>query len=93
MTENTSTLVARVKALIISIFEISDREAQENAEGLVALAEGWGGPKVSDIDWAYQIKKKFGEKLKWKSEEVRKAYFSDRKTTFQAYEGYIRNRK
>lgn len=93
MTENSSTLVARVKALIISIFEISDRDAQENAEGLVTLAEGWGGSGVSELDWAYQIKKKFGEKLKWKSQEVRKAYFSDQKTTLKAYEGYIQNRK
>jgi hypothetical protein len=83
-------LVARI---IAQTFEVTEAEARENANGLVALAEGWGGAGASPLDWDLQVKKHFGERLKWKSELVRQRFLEDKKVTAAAYENYIRARK
>lgn len=85
--------MAEVRAIVVDTFEISDEEAQEHAIGLVLLAEGWGGTNTPNLNWAYIVRKKFADKLKWKSETDRMAFFADRQSGYDAYENYIQKNK
>ena len=89
----TPSSVALVARIIAETFDVTEAAARENAEGLVMLAEGWGGVGAAPVDWNLQVKKHFGERLKWKSEVFRQRFLDDKKSTFAAYESYIRARK
>ena len=82
-----------VAGIVLKTFEVTEAEARENAEGLVMLAEGWGGVGASPMDWTLEVKKHFGSRLKWRSEAVRQCFLDDKKANFAAYESYIRARK
>ena len=87
-------LVDRVRGLIVETFEVSERDAQEQAALLVALAEGWGdSSKAGQIDWSYRVRKDLNKKFRWRSEAEREKFESGEKQKFAAYEGYIRNQK
>jgi hypothetical protein len=85
--------IALVTRIIAETFDVTEVEARENAEGLVAIADGWGGPGAAPADWALEVKKYFGERLKWRSGVDRQRFLDEKKTTISAYENYIRARK
>lgn len=85
--------VAQITRIILDTFEVSESEARESAEGLFALAEGWGGAGSVQPDWKCAVKKHFGERFKWRSESVRQQFLSDNKATITAYESYLRARR
>ena len=90
----SSSLVARVQGLILDTFDVPEEEAREHASGLVLLAEGWGSPQsAAHLDWSHLVKKRLGEKLRWRSEEERERFARERHETFDAYEEYIRRGK
>ncbi len=89
----TPSSVALVARIIAATFDVTEVEARENAEGLVILAEDWGGIGAAPLDWDLQVKKHFGGRLKWRSEMVRQKFLDDKKVTIAAYESYIRARK
>ena len=89
----TSSSVALVARIIVETFDVTEADARENAEGLVALAEGWGGAGAVPADWSHEVKKHFGGRLKWRSDLVRTQFLEEKKTTVSAYESYIRARK
>jgi len=89
----SSSSVALVARMIFDIFDVTEKEAQEGATGLVALAEGWGGAGAAPLDWATEIKKHFGTRLKWRSEIIHQRFLDDKKKTITAYESYIQARK
>ena len=62
--EPSPSHVARVRDAILATFDVSPQEAQEQAYGLAALAEGWGGAEAQQHDWAYTIKKRLGKVVK-----------------------------
>jgi hypothetical protein len=93
MSSPTPSAVALVASIIADTFDVTEREARENAEGLVALAEGWGGVGAAPQDWAHEVKKHFGARLKWRSESVHQRFLEEKKSTVAAYESYIRARK
>ena len=88
-----SSSVPLVARIIAEIFEVTEGDARENAEGLVALAEGWGGAGVAPADWTLEVKKHFGGRLKWRSDLVRQQFIEEKKVTISAYESYIRAQK
>ena len=79
--------------MIFDTFDVTEEAARENAEGLVALAEGWGGVGAAPLDWADVVKKHFGARLNWRSEVAHRRFIEEKKHTFTAYEDYIRARK
>src|SRR5258705_4716137 len=69
----SSSVVTRVEALILQIFDVSGQEAHDHASGLAALAQDWGSPeKAAQLDWSYRVKKDLGAKLRWRSDAERK---------------------
>jgi len=88
-----SSSVALVARIIFDIFDVTEEAARENAEGLVALAEGWGGVGAAPLDWTDVVKKHFGSRLNWRSEVVRRRFVEEKTITSTAYEAYIRARK
>ncbi|MEA3210617.1 MAG: hypothetical protein QOE70_3674 [Chthoniobacter sp.] len=85
--------VARVRNLILATFDVSPQTADEQAHGLAALAEGWGGEGAQQHDWAYTVKKRLGESLRWRSEAERAAFYSERQQIVRSYEHYIQQNK
>jgi hypothetical protein len=88
-----SPLASQVEETILEIFDVPPAEARQRAGWLVTEAETWGGGGVAALDWVYQVKKWFGDELKWRSEAERQKYFADRQTSSGAFETYMRNRK
>jgi hypothetical protein len=84
-----SSSVSLVARMIFDIFDVTEKEAQDSATGLVALAEGWGGVGAAPHDWSTEIKKHFGARLKWRSEIIHQQFLDDKKKTITAYESYI----
>lgn len=78
--------------LAMDTFEVSENEARELAQGLVALAEGWGDVRSSSIDWKRAVIKRLDGKKKWKSETARQEFLRTRSATVSAYERLIRPR-
>ena len=89
----TPSVVAQVTRIIADTFVVTEEEARENAEGLVALAEGWGGVGASPPDWTHEVKIRFGERFAWRSATVHQKFLERKKATYAAYESYIRVRK
>ncbi|HSJ01104.1 MAG: hypothetical protein ACAI34_13100 [Verrucomicrobium sp.] len=88
-------LVGKVQRLVVETFDVSEREAEEYAAELVALAEGWGEPgQAGGIDWDYRIRKRLGGdlKLKWRSEEERNIFAEAQRLNSAAYEAMIPRR-
>lgn len=85
--------VTRVRDVILATFVVSPQEAEEQAYGLAALAEGWGGEGAEQHDWAYTVKKRLGESLRWRSEAERTAFYSERQQIVRSYESYIQHNK
>lgn len=88
-------LVRDVQKLIVQTFDVSEREAQEYAAELVALAEGWGSPETAlNLDWSYRIKKDLGEtkKLRWRSEEERTRFESTEGQKYAAWDAFINSK-
>ena len=89
----SSSLVGRVEALILQIFDVSAREAHDHASGLAALAEDWGGAeKAAQLDWSYRVKKDLGTKLRWRSDAERKKFESDQQERFTSYDTLIKTK-
>ena len=89
------TLVRQVQELILKTFEISQKEAEAQAAGMVASAEGWGSLETAKgLDWAYLIRKRLGESknFKWRSEADRESFDADQKLKHDSYESLIRNK-
>ena len=95
MAQSPHTFVGSIgrQELLLTLSKSPRLKRRENAEGLVVLAEGWGGIGAAPQDWDLQIKKHFGGRLKWKSETVRQKFIDDKKATGTAYESYIRSKK
>jgi hypothetical protein len=94
MNEDPSPLhVAQVRNVILATFDISPEEAQEQAYGLAVLAEGWGGEGAQQHDWAYTVKKRLGESLRWRSDAERAAFYSEREQIVRSYERHIQQNK
>jgi hypothetical protein len=92
---STYSLVRRVQGLILETFEISEQEAEVQAAGMVALAEGWGTVETAqELDWTYLIRKRLGEakNFKWRSEADRQRFEADQILKYESYESLIRNR-
>lgn len=89
----TPARVSLVALRIFEVFDVSEVEARELATGLVMHAEGWGGIDLPPIDWDEEVKKRFGERLKWRSDDTRQRFLQEKKMTITAYESYIRARK
>ena len=91
--EPSPSHVARVRDVILATFDVSPQEAQEQAFGLAALAEGWGGAGAQQHDWAYTVKKRLGESFRWRSDAERTAFYSERQQIVSSYERYIQQNK
>jgi hypothetical protein len=89
----TASSVTLVTRIVAETFDVTEVEARANAGGLVALADGWGGVGPATSDWTFEVKKYFGERLKWRSEVDRQRFLDQKKVTIAAYESYIRVRK
>lgn len=87
------SLVARIRDVILATFDVSAKEAQEQACGLAVLAEGWGNQSVKQLDWAYTVRKRLGETFKWRSDAERQKFESERKLISNSYERYIQQNK
>jgi hypothetical protein len=86
-------LVGKVQRLIIATFDVSEQDAQDYAAEMVSLAEDWGSPeKAAQLDWTLRIKKRLGEKLRWRSETDHAQFQADKKQKYQAYEAFIRSK-
>ena len=88
---NTS-LVFDVRKLIVQTFNVSEKQAQEYAAEMVALAEGWGSSGTAlNLDWSYRIKKDLGggKLLKWRSDEERIKFETAEKQKFAAWDTFI----
>jgi hypothetical protein len=89
----SSSLVARVEALILQVFDVSAQQAHDHASGLAALAQDWGSlEKAAQLDWPYRVKKDLGAKLRWRSDAERKKFESDQQERFRAYDATIRTK-
>jgi len=86
-------LVAQVREIIVATFDVSAQDAQEQAYGLAALAEGWGDGDAQQLDWVYTVKKRLGATLRWRSDKERAAFSSERDLIVSAYERYIQQNK
>jgi hypothetical protein len=87
-------LVREVQGLILQTFDVSEREAQDYAAELVALAEGWGSPETAaQLDWSYRIRKDLGETkgLKWRSEQDRAKFEAVEKQKYADWDAFIRS--
>ncbi len=84
-------LVRRVQRLIMETFDVTEEAAQDEAAGLVSLAEGWGSPEsAAQLDWSYRIKKDLGERFRWKSNAEREAFQRYQEERYRAYDFLIR---
>jgi len=89
----SSSLVARVEALILQVFDVSVQEAHDHASGLAALAHNWGSPeKAAQLDWSYRVRKDLGVRLRWRSDTERKKFESDQQERFRAYDATIKTK-
>jgi hypothetical protein len=86
-------LVGQVESTLLATFDVSPAQARQKAEWLVEEAERWGGGGVAALDWDYQVRKWFGDELKWRSETEHQRYLVELQTSTGAYETYLRNRK
>jgi hypothetical protein len=87
-----SPLAGQVETTILGTFDVSPAEARQRAEWLVGEAETWGGGGVALLDWDYQVRKWFGDELKWRSEAEHQRFLAELETSPGAYETYRRNR-
>lgn len=87
--DSLEPLIARVRGIILNLFDVSEAEANEHATGLALLATGWGGDNAYGLDWIYRVKKELGERLKWKSQAERGRFEAERKASIDSYEAYI----
>jgi hypothetical protein len=91
MNEFSSTrLISQIQAVMLETFEVKEREASDIATRLAALAEGWGGSDMDQIDWIDIIAKRFGNTLRWRSEAQRVEFESRRDNVIRSYEQYVR---
>lgn len=90
---SSSSLVAQIRDVILATFNVSFEQAQEHAQGLAALAEGWGSESAQQVDWPYTVRKRLGESLRWRSDAERSAFYAKRQQTISSYERYIQQNK
>jgi hypothetical protein len=88
-------LVRRVQTLALQTFDVSEKEAEDYAAMMVALAEDNAGPdKAATLDWEYRIRKDGADrKWRWRSEEDRVRFEAAQKQKYQAYEFLISKRQ
>ncbi len=85
-------LVRRVQSLILKTFDVSEKEAEQHAAEMVAVAEGWGSPEMAaQLDWDYRIRKDLGEgkKLRWRSEVDRNQFDKVEKQKYKDWDTFI----
>jgi hypothetical protein len=89
---DTNTKVALVARIVAETFVVTDEEAKLHADGIVALAEGWGeGGAVPS--WEEVVQNHFGRRLVWRSHSAEERYLRSKQSTTTAYERYIQARK
>tara|TARA_B100000614_G_scaffold253781_1_gene268171 strand:- start:992 stop:1291 length:300 start_codon:yes stop_codon:yes gene_type:complete len=87
--KSLNPIITRVASIIYNVFDVSEKEAFEMASGKVILADGWGGKEGTQVDWQYRVRKDFGEKHAWRSEEEKKKFYEQIQTRYDAYEVMI----
>ena len=83
----THSLVAKIQAIILATFELSQQDADTYASSFAMLAEDWGSKEsAAQLDWQYRVRKELGQKLRWKSEVEREKFFSEQQQWHKDYD-------
>ena len=90
--DTSPSLVNQVRRIVISVFDVTETQAELHAQSLVALAEGWGGANVRDLDWTAIIKNRLGKELAWRNEQDRMSFDEVRRLTVESYEALLPKR-
>ena len=91
--DSPDPLIANVRGIIMSVFDVSEAEANKHATWMALLATGWGGDAARGPDWIYRVKKDLGGRLKWKSATDRERFEAEQKMVIDSYEACIRKNK
>lgn len=88
----THTKVALVAGIVAETFVVTEEEAKQCAEGLVALAEGWGDGGACP-SWEDVVQNHFASTLTWRSAKTKERFLQGKRATAAAYERFIQDRK
>jgi hypothetical protein len=88
----TNTKVSLVARIVADTFVVTEEEAKQCAEGLVALAEGWGDGSAHP-SWEEVVQNHFANRLTWRSAKAKERFLQGKRATATAYERYIQDRK
>jgi hypothetical protein len=77
---------------IIELFDVTKDDALVYAQEFIDLVESFGGIPTQDVI-DNQIPKVFGERLKWRSETVKREIDERKNSTAAAYNAFISNRQ
>jgi len=89
---STSIKVALIARSVAETFVVTEEEAKQHAEGIVALAEGWGDGQAVP-SWEEVIQNHLGCQLAWRSHAAEARFRQGKQSTATAYERYIQARK
>jgi hypothetical protein len=88
----TNSKVSLVARIVAETFVVTEEEAKQCAEGLVALAEGWGDGSAFP-SWEEVVRNHFGRRFAWRSSAEEERFRQGKRVTASAYERYIQARK
>jgi hypothetical protein len=88
----TNSKVVLVTKIVAETFVVTEEEARQHAEGVVALAEGWGDGSPA-AGWEVAVQNHLGRRLTWRSREAEERFLRSKRATATAYERYIQDRK